>query len=99
MSRSPMYHVGIVVRDLDEAMARLTQPIGATWGPIVENEAMHLRDADGTDLTVRSRLCYSTEAPYLELIEEQPGTPWVCNEFSNLHHIGFFSDDLVADSE
>lgn len=24
---------------------------------------------------------------------------WVCNEHSNLHHLGFWSDDLAGDSE
>ena len=27
-----------------------------------------------------------------------PGTVWTCNEYSNLHHIGFFSDALAATS-
>ena len=27
-----------------------------------------------------------------------PGSLWVCNEHSNLHHIGFWSDDLATDS-
>ena len=43
-------------------------------------------------------LCYSTAPPYLEIIEETPGTVWVCNEHSNLHHIGFWTDALEADS-
>ena len=92
-----MYHVGIVVPDLDAGRARFTQLLGAEWGPIVEND-IEIRDGDGNDLVVPNRICYSTEPPYLELIQEVPGTPWVCNEHSNLHHIGFFTDALVADS-
>jgi len=92
-----MYHVGIVVPDLDEARAHFTELLGVTWGPVAENE-IQIRDRDGNDLVVPNRICYSTQAPYLELITEVPGTPWVCNEHSNLHHIGFFSDSLVADS-
>jgi hypothetical protein len=42
-------------------------------------------------------MCYSVDAPHLELIEEVPGSVWVCNQQSNLHHIGFWSDDLAAD--
>ncbi len=42
-------------------------------------------------------MCYSVEAPHLELIQEVPGSVWECNEHSNLHHIGFWSDDLAAD--
>ena len=42
-------------------------------------------------------MCYSVDGPHLELIEEVPGSIWVVNEHSNLHHIGFWSDDLVAE--
>ena len=91
------FHVGIVVPDLDAAKARFTELLGTEWGPVMEAE-IQVRDGDGNDLVVPNRMCYSTHAPYLELIQEVPGTPWVCNEHSNLHHIGFFSGDLVADS-
>jgi hypothetical protein len=93
-----LYHVGIVVADLDAARARFTDLLGTRWGPIVEND-VDMQLADGTDLVVPNRICYSTEPPYLELIQEVPGTPWVCNEHSNLHHIGFFSDALVVDAD
>jgi len=92
-----MFHVGIVVADLDAASARFTELLGCAWGPVAEND-IEVRDADGNDLVLPNRICYSTQEPYLELIQEQPGTPWVCNEHSNLHHIGFFSDDLVANA-
>jgi hypothetical protein len=97
MNRSELFHVGIVVPDLDAARARLAELFGLEWGPVAENE-IEIRDADGNDLVVPNRICYSTAPPYLELIQEVPGTPWVCNEHSNLHHIGFFTDELVADS-
>ena len=43
-------------------------------------------------------ICYSVDEPRLELIQELPGSVWVCNVHSNLHHIGFWSDDLTGDS-
>ena len=43
-------------------------------------------------------MCYSVEQPCLELIEELPGSVWVRNEHSNLHHIGFWSHNLAGDS-
>jgi hypothetical protein len=92
-----MFHVGIVMPDLDLGRARFMELLGLQWGPIIEHD-IEIRDGDGNDLVVPNRICYSTEAPYLELIQEVPGTPWVCNEHSNLHHIGFFSDALAADS-
>jgi catechol 2,3-dioxygenase-like lactoylglutathione lyase family enzyme len=97
MSLREMYHVGIVVPDLDAARAHFSELLGVEWGPVAENE-IEIRDGDGNDLIVPNRICYSTQPPYLELITEVPGTPWVCNDHSNLHHIGFFSDSLTADS-
>ncbi len=93
-----MFHVGIVVPDVDAARVHFTDLLGIEWGAILEND-VDVRDGDGNDLVVPNRICYSTEPPYLELIQEVSGTPWVCNEHSNLHHIAFWSDALVADSD
>lgn len=97
MRRSELYHVGIIVPDLEEAQARLSALLGLAWGPILD-VMTPVRDAEGRDAEVRSRVCFSTEAPRFELITETPGTPWVCNEFSNIHHVGFYSDDVPGDS-
>jgi Glyoxalase/Bleomycin resistance protein/Dioxygenase superfamily len=98
MSLSELFHVGVVVPDLDAGCARLTELLGARWGPVLENE-IEIQDSEGNDRVVPNRICYSTEPPYLELIQEVPNTPWVCNEHSNLHHVGFFSTALAADSD
>jgi hypothetical protein len=95
---SEHYHVGIVVPDIKIGAAKLTELIGVTWGPIVDTDALAIRDGSGRDLEVPNRICYSTSPPYLELIEEAPGTVWVCNEYSNLHHMGFWSEQLTGDS-
>jgi hypothetical protein len=97
MSLSEMFHVGIVVPNLDDGCARFAELLGIQWGPIIEGD-IAIRDGEGNDLVVPNRICYSTQPPYLELIQEVAGTPWVCNEHSNLHHIGFFSEALAADS-
>lgn len=93
------YHVGIVVADLDEARARLTRQLGVVWGPVLRLDGVEYRAADGTDLVLPTAFCYSVGDPCLELIEEQPGTVWSRNEHSNLHHLGFWSDDLGGDGE
>jgi Glyoxalase/Bleomycin resistance protein/Dioxygenase superfamily len=98
MGLSELFHVGIVVPDVQAARERLSELFGATWGPIVDTVALELRDGAGRDIVLPNRLCYSTAPPYLELVEEVPGSTWVCNEHSNLHHIGFFSTAVVADS-
>jgi catechol 2,3-dioxygenase-like lactoylglutathione lyase family enzyme len=93
-----LYHVGIVVPDLEAAQARLSDLLGITWGPVMDIAAMDIRDGDGNELTVPNKLCYSVDDPHIELVEEVPGTVWVCNEHSNLHHIGYFTDALAGDS-
>jgi catechol 2,3-dioxygenase-like lactoylglutathione lyase family enzyme len=94
----PHYHVGIVVADLRAARARFSERLGLTWGPIVHMDRVEYRAADGSDVLLPTTICYSTAQPCLELIEEVPGTVWARNEHSNLHHIGFWTDDLTADS-
>ncbi len=98
VSLGNFFHVGIVVRDLDAARARLTALLGVGWGPVVESD-IPVRHRDGTELSVRNCICYSTEPPRLELIVEVPGTPWVCNEHSNLHHLGYFSGAVAAEAD
>ena len=96
---SPHYHVGIVVPDLAAAQAELSDQLGVTWGPVLRiSTPWTIRDGSGEDLVLPTTMCYSVEDPHLELIEEVPGSVWVCNEHSNLHHIGFWSDDLPDDS-
>ncbi|MGZ4707964.1 MAG: VOC family protein [Acidimicrobiales bacterium] len=92
------YHVGIVVPDVAAAQAELSEQLGLTWGPVMHLDSTDLRDVDGQDLALPTTICFSLEAPHLELIEEVPGSVWVCNPHSNLHHIGFWSDDLPGDS-
>ena len=97
MSLSEMFHVGIVVPEIEVARERLSSLLGVEWGPTIESDT-EVRDASGADKVISLKLCYSTKAPHLELVEERPGTPWVCNAYSNLHHIGFCSDSLAGDA-
>ncbi len=92
------YHVGIVVADIEAARARLSDMLGVTWGPVLRLDTTDYRDATGADLELPTTMCYSTGDPCLELIEEVPGSLWVRNEHSNLHHVGFWSERFAADS-
>jgi catechol 2,3-dioxygenase-like lactoylglutathione lyase family enzyme len=95
---APHYHVGIVVPDIAAARTLFTELLGVTWGPTLHLDATEYRDAAGRDLVFPTTFCYSADEPRIELLEEVPGSVWVRNEFSNLHHIGFWCDELVADS-
>ena len=98
-----LYHVGIVVPDIEVAQAHLADLLGITWGPVLHVDAYDVRafdetGGDGNDLVFPNTLCYSTEPPHLELVQEVPGSVWECNEHSNLHHIGVWTDALPEDS-
>jgi hypothetical protein len=67
------YHTGIVVPDLDAAMARLTALAGYRWiNPL--SYTLPFRTATGTrELT--STIVYSVQSPHIELVNEVPVTP------------------------
>jgi catechol 2,3-dioxygenase-like lactoylglutathione lyase family enzyme len=88
-----MYHVGLVVEDLDRAVESYGAQLNLTWAPLQHRElsVRHQGRIVGTDL----RFTYSREGPvHLELIEAAPGSPWEAS--GSLHHVGFWSDDLIA---
>jgi hypothetical protein len=92
------FHVGVVVRDLEAARAQLSELFGLEWGPVMAVDRYEVRTGDGEDLVIPTRLCYSVQEPRIELIAENRKTIWIANDESNLHHIGFWSADLAADS-
>lgn len=87
------YHTGIVVPDLDAAMARLTALAGYRWiTPL--SYTLPFRTATGThELT--STIVYSLQSPHLELVQEVAGTPWTAAPGNSVHHLGYFTDNLV----
>jgi len=96
------FHVGMVVPALEPALAELGTLLGLTWQPTIEVDVPVHPETCGDDRgdgTVHLRFAYSNESPQLEVIEAAPGTPWELSEGSNLHHLGFCTDDLAADSD
>jgi hypothetical protein len=93
------YHVGIVVTDNETASARLSELLGINWGPVMHLDATEHRDDAGHDVVLPTTMRYSTGTPCLELILEVPGSVWVRNDSSNLHHIGFWINSLGTESD
>ncbi|OBI83420.1 VOC family protein [Mycobacterium sp. 1245805.9] len=89
------YHTGVVVPDLEEAMARLSALAGYRWITPM-SYTLPFRTALGVrELT--STIVYSLQGPHVELVQEVPGTPWTAAPGNAVHHLGYFTDDL-ADS-
>ncbi len=98
MNGDSYFHVGMIVPGLEEAQAALTELVGLTWRSTIEAPVPVHTAATGTTETVQLRFAYSEQQPCLELIEAVPGTVWGLSEGSNLHHLGFWTDDLRRES-
>ena len=87
------YHTGIIVADLDAAIARLSAVAGYRWiKPLTYT--LPFRTATGTrELT--STFVYSLQAPHVELIQEVPESPWAAAPGNAVHHLGYFTDSLA----
>lgn len=86
------YHTGIVVPDLDAAMARLSALAGYRWITPMSYTLPFRTATESRELT--STFVYSLQAPHVELIQEVPGSPWTATPGNAIHHLGYFTDDL-----
>ncbi|BBY40414.1 hypothetical protein MMAN_45480 [Mycobacterium mantenii] len=91
------YHTGIIVPDLDEAMARLSALAGYRWITPV-SYTLPFRTTSGTQV-VTSTFVYSLQAPHVELIKEVPGTAWTAAPRNAVHHLGYWTDNLAQSAK
>ncbi len=96
MRAQDQFHVGIVVDDLDVALDRLAGLFGYRWSDEIAVEQTITVPGTG-QVTVDFRFRYSKDKPLIEVIQAQPGTIWEPVAGSGLHHLGYWSDDVVAD--
>jgi hypothetical protein len=96
MKATDLYHTGIVVEDLDQALDWMSGSAGYRWGPVVGGD-IPIITPDG-QMTVTMRIAYSASEPRLELVQAIPGTIWVPTG-AGVHHLGYWSDDVDADLE
>jgi hypothetical protein len=95
MRAADQFHIGVVVADLDAALAELTQLFGYEWCDEIRVD-QPVRVPSG-DMTVEFQFRYSRTTPRLEVIQQQPGTLWMPAAGSGIHHLGYWSDDVAAD--
>ena len=88
-----LYHTGIVVPDLNAAMARLTALTGYRWITPLSYTLPFRTAAGSRELT--STIVYSVQGPHLELVQEVPGSPWTAAPGNSVHHLGYFTDNLA----
>ena len=92
-----LYHTGIVVPDLEASIARMTALAGYRWTQI-NSVQMPIRMTTG-DRVLQLRYVYSLDAPYVELVQEVPGTPLTAAPHGAIHHLGYFCDDFPMTSK
>lgn len=94
---SPPFHSGLIVADVDAAMRDLGGALGLGWSTLKESETAVWTPDGRVDLTFRGG--FSKPGPTrLELIEAVPGSLWDGPDDISLHHVSFWSTDLVRDS-
>jgi len=85
---SKFFHVGIVVEDIEAAMAELSAAIGVTWP--------QPHTSQYGEWTIR--VTYTMEGPpYIELIEGEPGGPWDTSRGPRVDHLGIWADDVPGE--
>jgi hypothetical protein len=96
MRGEDQFHTGIVVDDLDATLRDLTELFGYEWCDQM-NVATPVALPTG-EAVIDLRFAYSRTVPRLEIIQSIPGTLWVPAAGSGIHHLGYWSDDVTADS-
>ncbi|WP_210588545.1 VOC family protein [Streptomyces sp. GESEQ-35] len=95
MKAADQFHVGLVVDDLSAAAAELSASFGYEWSAEMGAAVRVTLPAGDAVLDLRS--VYSTTSPRLELVRSVPGSLWQPAD-SGVHHLGYWSDDVAADS-
>jgi hypothetical protein len=88
------FHVGIVVEELESAVADVESCAGLTFAA---PSRYRVPVRFGNDVSsVEFHYSYSTSGPpYLELMAAVPGTPWQPGGRAS-HHLGYWVDDLAG---
>jgi hypothetical protein len=96
MNAIDQFHVGIVVDDVESTLVELTALFGYEWCDEIGGQVTVMLPTGRVDLDLRC--VYSRTSPRVEIVRSIPGTLWVPVEGSGIHHLGYWSDDVAADS-
>ena len=93
MTATNLFHVGVLVPDLDEATARFTEVLGLTFkDPAVAHVDRFEQMSRMEQLDLR--ITWSVEGPpHLELLESQDNDGLYGRAREGLHHIGLWEPD------
>src|ERR1700731_3002356 len=87
------YHTGIVVPDLDAAMARLSALAGYRWITPLTYTLPFRTGNWARELT--SSFVYSFQSPHEGVSQQVPDRPWTAAPGNSVHPLGYFPEDLA----
>ncbi len=90
------FHLGIVTTDPDVTAKTLTSAFGYEWGMTV-GSAVEVTGPGGVR-TIELSCAFSVTEPRLEIVRAVAGTLWEPVPGSGIHHLGYWSDDVTADT-
>lgn len=94
-----LYHIGVVVQDLDRAMDELATAMGYTWTTVRTMDTSVLL-ASGGPKPINLRLAFTRQGPpWMEFIEGPSDSVWSSAGGNALHHVAFYVDDLEAEKQ
>ena len=94
-----LFHTGVRVANLDEAMAELGPTLDVVWAEVRDIPEMPLWTPAGST-TASLRFTYSCEGPqHVELLEGSAGSIWHAGEEPGVHHVGLWTGDVAAESQ
>jgi hypothetical protein len=101
MSSDPLlrlFHTGIIVDSLDEAMSAMGKALRLDWAPPRTSTAP-MQCAEGL-LDREVRFTYSLQGPhFIELLEQVNPAPYLnLTGGRRVHHLGYYTDDLECAS-
>ncbi len=95
-----LFHVGIRVPDIADAMDELGNSMGVTWAAVRENPAQTLWSPENGLQEIHLKFVYSAEGPqHIELLEGPPDTFWDGRGCTGAHHVGVWSNDVASDTD
>jgi hypothetical protein len=96
LGKLDVFHVGLVVPDLELAMTTIGENLGIAWAP-VQQRTQPVRTGAGEARDEPIIFTYSSDGPpHVELIQSTPGSLWEVTPTGCLHHIGAFAEDVTV---
>jgi hypothetical protein len=98
MTITNLFHYGVLVQNLDEAIDRFGELMGMTFNPPTDIQLLRMVDPEEHELTFRAT--YSKQGPpYVELIEATGSGLYDPSQGEGLHHLGLWDPSLALNKE